>query len=142
MLEQRSATHRLLRYQKVRRPTSSTSGLNAYGNRKLTTSKGQPAFRRVTKGYLSRDGRGRVKRRGGDHVPTLPPVGPSVWARNEIQSLTTLDLHTFPAFRKLERLSTHKQGITIRGAYPRSDPFFRLAWSSCVSEFPTLWGRY
>lgn len=30
----------------------------------LASSKGQPAFRRVTKGYLSRDGRGCVKRRG------------------------------------------------------------------------------
>jgi len=30
-----------------------------------------------------------------------------------------------PALRKLGWLSTHKHGITIRGPYPRSDPFFR-----------------
>lgn len=50
---------------------SSTSGLNAYGSRKPTTPKGQPAFRRVTKGYLPRGGREYVKRWGGGR-PSFP----------------------------------------------------------------------
>lgn len=110
---------------------SSTAVLNAYGNRKPTTPKGQPTFRRVTKGYLPRGGRGCVKRRGGaGRVPltgSLPRRALAVGTKwNSI-----FDYAGFayfpppPALRKLERLSTHKHGITIRGSYPRSDPFFR-----------------
>lgn len=57
------------------RPSSSSSTfeLNAYGSRKLTTPKGQPAFRRVTKGYLPRGGRGCVKRRPSSLPPSPQP---------------------------------------------------------------------
>lgn len=42
-----------------------------------------------------------------------------------------------PALRKLEWLSTHKHGITIRGSYPRSDPFFRP--SRTGQAVPSSW---